>query len=85
MELLGVGNNSCVDKLVPGVGQAGQTPVDAIGVGGGIGLLLGGQHLALTDGVNGGMCVFTVLGEGGDVDEMDGYFYCLCYVHSDVE
>lgn len=83
--MLGVRNDACVNKLIPGVGQAGQTPMDAIGVGGGIGLLVGGEHFALTDGVNGGMCVFTVFGEGGDVDEMDWHFYCLCYVHCDVE
>lgn len=85
VELLGVGNDTCVNELVPGVGQAGQTPVDAIGVGSGVGLLVGGQHFALADGVDGGVGVLPVLGEGGDVDEMDWHFHGLRYVHSDVE
>ena len=83
--MLGVGNDTCVNELVPGVGQARQAPMDTIGVGGGVGLLVGGQHFALPYGVDGGVGVLPVLGEGGDVDEMDRHFNCLCYVHRDVE
>lgn len=61
VELLGIGNDTCINELVPRVGQAGQTPVDTIGVGGGVGLLLGGQHLPLPDCVDGGVGVFPVL------------------------
>ena len=85
VELLGGGNDACVNELIPRVGQARQAPMDAIGVGGGVSLLLRSQHFALTNGINGGMCVFAVLREGGDIEEMDRHFYCLRYVHRDVE
>lgn len=54
--------------------------MDAIGVGGRIGLLFRGEHFALADGMNGGVCIFSVLGEFGDVKEMNWLFHGPCYV-----
>jgi hypothetical protein len=62
-----------VEHEVPDVGHAGQAPVDAVGVGGRVGLLLGAQHLPLADGVHGGVAVLAPLRHGGDVEEGDGH------------
>jgi hypothetical protein len=66
------GRDARVDELVPGVGQAGQAPVDAVGVGLGVGLLLGREQLALAERVHRGVRVLAQLRQRGDVDEVDG-------------
>ena len=62
-----------VEDEVPDVRDAGEAPVDAVGVGARVGLLLRRQHLALPDGVHGGVPVLAPLRHGGHVDEGDGH------------
>lgn len=49
--------------------------MDAICVRGRVGLLLGSEHLALTDGIDRSVGVFSVLREGGYVKEVNGYLH----------
>ncbi|GJN08180.1 hypothetical protein PR202_ga26073 [Eleusine coracana subsp. coracana] len=67
------GCDARVEELVPRVGQAGQAPVDAVGVGLGVGLLLGREQLPLAERVHGGVRVLAQLRQRGDVDEVDGH------------
>lgn len=57
--------------------------MDTIGVSGRVGLLLRRQHFALSDGVDGGVSVFPVLGESGDVEEVDRNFQRMRHVVGD--
>ena len=62
-----------VDEVVPGVGEAREAPVDAVGVGLGVRLLLRGEQLPLAQRVHGGVGVLAQLGEAGDVHEVHGH------------
>lgn len=72
--------DTCVEELIPRVGQPGKTPVDTIGIGGRIGLLFRWQHFALTDGVDWGMCIFPEFRESSDVYEVNRYFHWFCHI-----
>lgn len=61
------GDDTSIEELVPYVGQSWEAPVDAVGIGGGVRLLLGSQHLALPDGVDRSVSVFAIFRECGDV------------------
>lgn len=74
------GDDTCVEEFIPRVGQSRKTPMDAVCIGGRVSLLFGCQHFALTDGVDRGMCIFPVLGECGDVYEVDGHFHGVCHI-----
>jgi hypothetical protein len=67
------GCDAGVEELVPGVGQAREAPVDAVGVGLGVGLLLRGEQLPLAQRVHRGVRVLAQLRQRGDVDEVDGH------------
>nr|CAB3501135.1 unnamed protein product [Digitaria exilis] len=69
----GAGGDARVEELVPCVGQAREAPVDAVGVGLWVGLLLRGEELPLPERVHGGVRVLAELRERGDVDEVDGH------------
>ena len=76
-------DDTCVEELVPSVGQAGEAPVYAISIRGRVGLLLRSQHLALADGVDRRVRVLAVFRQGSDVDEVDWHFDRLSYVVCD--
>ncbi|WVZ56587.1 hypothetical protein U9M48_007092 [Paspalum notatum var. saurae] len=62
-----------VEDLVPRVGHPGHAPVDAVGVGGRVGPLRGGQQLAAGLGVDGDVRVDAVLRELRHVEQRDGH------------
>jgi len=66
------GRDAGVEELVPGVGQAREAPVDAVGVRLGVRLLLRGEQLPLPERVHRGVRVLAQLRQRGDVDEVDG-------------
>ena len=55
------GHDLGVEQAVPDVGHAGEAPVDAVGVGARVGLLLRREDRALPDGVHGGVPVLAPL------------------------
>ena len=57
------------EELVPGVGEPRQAPVDAVGVGGGVGLLLRRQQLPLSERVHRRVRVLPELRHRRDPDE----------------
>lgn len=66
------GHDSCVEELIPRVGQPREAPVDAVCVSRRVRLLLGGQQLPLPYRVHGGVGVLPELRECRDVVEVDG-------------
>jgi len=59
-----------VEEVVPGVREAWEAPVDAVGVGLGVGLLLRGEQLPLPQRVHGGVRVLAQLRQARDVHEL---------------
>ena len=62
-----------VEEVVPGVGEAREAPVDAVGVGLGVGLLLRGEQLPLPQRVHRGVRVLADLRQRSYVDEVHRY------------
>lgn len=73
-------NNTRIKKLVPRIGQTREAPMDTISIRSGIGLLLIGEQLALSDRVNGRMGVFSIFGQGRYVKKMDRYFHRIGHI-----
>ncbi|BAT03358.1 Os07g0693500 [Oryza sativa Japonica Group] len=65
----GMGDDVGVEEVVPGVGEAREAPVDAVGVGARVGLLLRGQQLALPQRVHRRVRVLAKLRQRRDVHE----------------
>jgi hypothetical protein len=59
-----------IEEVVPGVGESREAPVDAVGVGLGVGLLLRCEQLPLPQRVHGGVRVLAQLRQPRDVDEV---------------